>query len=51
MYGITAFGIVYLVEYLNYWGLWIIIIPIIIGSWFALNHFILEKEVGNYPYP
>lgn len=50
MYVITAFGIIYLIEYLNYWGLWIIIIPIIIGYWFALNHFItLEKEVGNYP--
>jgi MFS family permease len=49
MYVVTAFGVVYLVEHLNYWGLWIIIIPIIIGYSFALNYLItLEKEVGNY---
>lgn len=49
MYIIISFGIVFLVEYLNYWGLYIITIPIIIGYTFALNHFLkLEMEAGSY---
>ncbi|ALN41267.1 MFS transporter [Rickettsia rhipicephali] len=50
MYIITSFGIVYLVEYFNYWGVLIIIIPVLILYTFGLYHFEkLEKEVGNYP--
>lgn len=49
MYIITSFGIVYLVEYFNYWGVLIIIIPVLILYTFGLYHFEkLEKEVGNY---
>lgn len=50
MYIVTSFGIVYLVEYLNYWGVLVIIIPVLILYAFGLFHFEkLEQEVGNYP--
>lgn len=50
MYIVTSLGIVYLVEYLNYWGVLIIIIPVLILYAFGLFHFEkLEQEVGNYP--
>lgn len=49
MYVITSFGIIYVIKYFNNWGLYIITLPVSIGYWFALNHFLkLEKEVGNY---
>lgn len=49
MYIITSFGILFLTKYFGHWGLLIIMIPIIIGSTFALRHFQkLEKEAGIY---
>jgi MFS family permease len=50
IYTIISFGLVYLTEYLDHWGLLIVMIPIIIGYAFGLFHFTkLEKEAGNYP--
>ncbi len=46
---ITSFGLVYLTEHFNYWGLLIIFIPVCIGFIFGISHFEkLEKAIGNY---
>ncbi|WP_341758456.1 hypothetical protein [Candidatus Tisiphia endosymbiont of Ditula angustiorana] len=39
MYVISAFGFVYLVECFGNWGIWFIMIPIIIGFTYGLLHF------------
>lgn len=39
MYPITAFGIGYLTKYLGYWGLLILMIPIIIAYTYGIVHF------------
>jgi hypothetical protein len=46
---ITSFGLVYLFKYLGYFGLIIIITPIIIGYIIGIHYFEkLEKVAGNY---
>ncbi|WP_342270127.1 MFS transporter [Rickettsia endosymbiont of Orchestes rusci] len=48
-YVITSFGIIYLVKYFNNFGLLIIMIPIALGTAFAINHFeTLGKKTNNY---
>ncbi|MEY4464344.1 MAG: hypothetical protein RLZZ81_1315 [Pseudomonadota bacterium] len=43
-YVITSFGIIYLIKHFNNFGLQIIMIPVALGTWFAIRHFeILEK--------
>lgn len=50
MYLITSFGMAYFIKYFSHYGLLFIMIPLIIGYSFSLNHFEkLEKEAGNYP--
>ena len=50
MYLITSFGITYLIEYFGYWGLLIIMIPVLIGYKYGLDHFkALEIAAGRYP--
>jgi MFS transporter, MHS family, proline/betaine transporter len=50
MYVITSFWIIYLTKYFGNYGLFIIIIPVIIGYTFGLFYFEkLEKESGNHP--
>jgi len=45
MFVVTSFGLVFLVEYFNNWGISLISIPIILGYKFSLLHFEkLEKE-------
>ncbi|WP_375319413.1 MFS transporter [Candidatus Tisiphia endosymbiont of Oplodontha viridula] len=39
MYVISSFGFVYLTEYFGNWGMWFIMIPIIIGFSYGLSHF------------
>ncbi len=39
MYIITSFGLVYLIEYLGHWGLWVIILPAIIGYAYGIYYF------------
>jgi len=49
MYFVTAFAFVYFTDKYNNYGLLIIMIPVIIGFFYALFHFEkLEKEAGNY---
>jgi MHS family proline/betaine transporter-like MFS transporter len=46
---ITSFGLVYLYKYWGYFGLFAIIVPVIIGYIISINYFDkLEKEAGNY---
>jgi len=50
IYLITSFGLIYFANYYGNFGILVIIIPVILGFAFGLNHFEnLEKEVGNYP--
>ena len=50
MYVLTSFGLVYLTKYFGYYGLLVILVPVMIGYTFGLLHFEkLEKEAGNYP--
>ena len=47
-YILISFGLVYLVEYFNYYGLLMVIIPTILCYFYGIYHFDrLEKEVGN----
>lgn len=47
MYIITSFGLAYLTEYFDYWGILMIMVPITIGYYFGLRHFEqLEKKVN-----
>ncbi len=49
IYFATAFGFVYFTEKFNDFGLLVIMIPVIIGFFYALMHFEkLEKKAGNY---
>jgi MHS family proline/betaine transporter-like MFS transporter len=50
MHLLTSFGLVYLTKYFGYYGLWFIMIPVMIGYTWGLQHFInLEKKARNYP--
>ena len=49
-YVITSFGLAYLVHYFGYWGLLVLMIPVLIGYGYGLNHFKhLEIAAGRYP--
>lgn len=50
MYIIASFGMIYLIDYLGYWGLCVMIVPsIFIFAW-SLSHFEeLEKRCDHYP--
>jgi MFS family permease len=50
MYGITSFGLIYLVKFFGNYGFLILMLPIIIGYGLGLSHFQhLEIKAGNYP--
>jgi hypothetical protein len=50
IYIIISFGLTYLVSYFGYWGLLVLMIPVLIGYGYGLRHFIkLEREAGRYP--
>ncbi|OJW73440.1 MAG: MFS transporter [Candidatus Amoebophilus sp. 36-38] len=50
IYFITSFGLSYLINYFGYWGLLILMVPVLIGYCYGLKHFInLEKAAGRYP--
>lgn len=50
IFAITSFGLTYLIAYFGYWGLLILMIPVLVGYGYGLRHFIaLEKEAGRYP--
>lgn len=49
-YAITSFRLVYLVSHFGYWGLLILMVPVLIGYGYGLNYFKkLEKAGGRYP--
>ena len=50
VYVITSFGLTYLVRYFGYWGLLVLMVPILIGYGYGLSHFKqLEIAAGRYP--
>ncbi|MCC8372164.1 MAG: MFS transporter [Rickettsia endosymbiont of Pseudomimeciton antennatum] len=50
MYVITSFGFIYLADHFGHWGLWVVMIPIIIGFAYGLFYFEkLAKECGDLP--
>ncbi|WP_341756649.1 MULTISPECIES: MFS transporter [unclassified Candidatus Tisiphia] len=50
MFVITSFGFVYFTDHFGHWGLWVIMIPVIIGFAYGLFYFDkLAKELGGYP--
>ncbi|WP_375333329.1 MFS transporter [Candidatus Tisiphia endosymbiont of Xenochironomus xenolabis] len=47
---VTSFGSIYLIEYFGNWGLWVFMVPMIIGFAYGLLHFEkLAKECGGLP--
>jgi MFS transporter, MHS family, proline/betaine transporter len=50
MHIITSFGLVYLTDWFNYYGIWIIAFPLVFCYLKAITYYEnLEKEVGHYP--
>ncbi|OJW73688.1 MAG: hypothetical protein BGO68_05095 [Candidatus Amoebophilus sp. 36-38] len=50
IYAITSFGITYLIPYVGHGVLLILMVPVLIGYGYGLNHFKnLEKAAGRYP--
>jgi MFS transporter, MHS family, proline/betaine transporter len=50
MYVISSFAFTYLYDHFGHWGLWVVMIPIIIGFAYGLLHFEkLAKECGGLP--
>ncbi|WP_395477783.1 hypothetical protein [Rickettsia endosymbiont of Pantilius tunicatus] len=46
MYIITSFGLAYLTEHFNYWGILMIMVPVTICYYLGLRHFEdLEKNI------
>ena len=47
MYAITSFGMIYLTDYFGYKGLWIMAIPMAIGVYWSMKHFMNLEELYN----
>lgn len=48
MYIVTSFSLVYLTEFLSYYGLWLVMLPVILGHLWGVNHFEkLENQTKN----
>ena len=48
---VTSVGMVFLTEKFNYYGLWIIFIPILCGFWWGYFHYqSIEEANGSYPH-
>ncbi len=47
MYIITSFGLNYLVEYFNYVGILVVVVPVLIGYYWGLHHF-QKLEEDNF---
>ena len=46
---IISFGLTYLIEYLGYWGLLVIMVPMLVGYSYGINHFRkLDIATGRY---
>jgi MFS transporter, MHS family, proline/betaine transporter len=47
---VSSFGIVYLIKCFGYWGLLILLVPVVVGYGRGILHFEkLERLAGNYP--
>ncbi len=47
---IASFGLVHLVQYFGYWGLLILVAPVVVGYGWGIFYFErLERAMGNYP--
>jgi MFS transporter, MHS family, proline/betaine transporter len=47
---IPSFGLVLLVKYFDYWGLLILLVPVVVGyGWGLLYYEKLARAAGNYP--
>ena len=52
MYIMTALGLVYLTDWFGYYGLWMIIIPVVVGHLWGVRHFeVLEGLRPDKPTP
>lgn len=50
MHIITSFGFIYITNYFGHWGLWVVMVPMIIGFAYGLLYFEkLAKECGDLP--
>jgi MFS transporter, MHS family, proline/betaine transporter len=50
MYVIISFGLVYLTEWIGFYGIWVVAFPLIVSCYMALLHFEnLEKKHGEFP--
>lgn len=52
IYLFTSFGLIYLTQWFNYYGMWFVILPITLGSLWGTVYFIkLEKISGRFAHP
>ena len=51
MYIITSFSLVYLTETFNYYGLWLVTVPVSIGFLWGVNHFEKLDKMQNVDQP
>ncbi len=49
MYVVTAFGLVYLINYFGNWGIVILFIPFIVLYGFGLHYFDVLEKLRNRP--
>lgn len=50
VYVINSFGLTYLIHYFGYWGLLVVMVPILLGYGYGLRHFIeIERKADRYP--
>jgi len=49
MSAVTTFGIIYLVKYCGYWGICIVVFPMLIGYTIAFSYFQKLEEINNNP--
>jgi MHS family proline/betaine transporter-like MFS transporter len=50
VFGISTFGLPYLIEFLGYGGLLVVMLPVLVGYGYGLNYFKqLEIAAGRYP--
>ena len=51
MHVITSFGLVYLTEWLGYYGIWVVVMPVTIGYMWATKHFEKLERIASLEKP
>lgn len=51
MYVITSFGLVYLTEWLGYYGIWVVVMPVTIGYMWAVRYFEKIEKASSLETP